>query len=202
MMTENEPVQLRERTVPAASTFLEKTAEQLSGQSPALANALPEVYGELRRLAGGYLRGERPGHTLQPTALVHEAYLKLSQQRNVDWGNRAQFLGVAAKLMRRILLDHAIAHRAAKRGGEAERVSFDAVLQVFDRQKISASALDEALENLETLDPRQAQVVELRFFGGLTVPEIGQLLDISPATVKREWSVAKLWLERELRAAA
>ncbi len=181
------------------SEFLEKTAQWLNERSEAsLGEALPELYGELRRLAGSYLRGERIDHTLQPTALVHEAYLKLNQQRNVDWGNRAQFMAMAAKLMRRILLDYATAHRAAKRGGGAVHVDLDAATDVFERQEISAVALNEALQELEALDPRQAQVVELRFFGGLTNQEIGEVLGISPATVKREWSVAKLWLEREL----
>ena len=187
---------------PGESEFLKEATRLLGGDSASLANALPEIYGDLRRLAGSYLRGERPDHTLQPTALVHEAYLKLCRQRNVDWANREQFLAVAAKLMRRILLDHAIAHRAGKRGGDAARVSFDAALQVFDRREVPAFALNEVLENLEAVDPRQAQVVELRFFGGLSVPEIGHVLHISPATVKREWSVAKLWLERELSARA
>jgi RNA polymerase sigma factor (TIGR02999 family) len=163
---------------------------------------LPQLYDELRRLAGSYLRGERPDHTLQPTALVHEAYLRLREQRKVDWGNRPQFLAMAAKLMRRILLDHAKAHRAAKRGGpEATKVALDDALGVFERQEIPAFALNEVLENLEAFDPRQAQVVELRFFGGLTNTEIGEVLRISPATVKREWNVAKLWLERELTGA-
>jgi RNA polymerase sigma-70 factor, ECF subfamily len=179
----------------------DETLQWLRNGSAGLGEALPKIYMELRRLAGGYLRRERDDHTLQPTALVHEAYLKLRLQRNVDWENRAQFLAVAAKLMRRILLDHAIAHRAAKRGGDAARVSFDAALDVFQEQTAPALALNEVLETLEAVDPRQARVVELRFFGGLTVPEIGELLDISPATVKREWSVAKLWLERELIAA-
>jgi RNA polymerase sigma-70 factor, ECF subfamily len=179
--------------------FLEETARWLDRGSQDLADALPQLYAELRRVAGGYLHGERPDHTLQPTALVHEAYLRLQRQRNVDWGNRAQFLGIAAKMMRRILLDHAIAHRAAKRGGGAPRLTLDSALEVCERQDISATQLNDALQRLETLDPRQAQVVELRFFGGLTVPEIGEMLSISPATVKREWSVAKLWLERELR---
>lgn len=184
----------------AERAFLDETAQWLDQGSPDLADALPKLYAELRRLAGGYLRDERPDHTLQPTALVHEAYLRLQQQRNVDWGNRAQFLGIAAKMMRRILLDHATAHRAAKRGAGAPRLSLDAALEVCERQEISAVRLNEALQSLEAIDPRQAQVVELRFFGGLTVPEIGALLSISPVTVKREWSVAKLWLERELRA--
>ncbi len=181
--------------------FLDETARWLASDSPDLAEALPAVYAELRRLAGGYLRGERSDHTLQPTALVHEAYLRLHNQRNVDWANRAQFLGIAAKMMRRILLDHAIAHRAEKRGSGAPRVSLDSALEVCERQEIPAIRLNEALQSLEAIDPRQAQVVELRFFGGLSVPEIGELLSISPATVKREWTIAKLWLERELRAA-
>ncbi len=178
--------------------FLDETARWLESSSPDLADALPQLYGELRRLAGGYLRDERPNHTLQPTALVHEAYLRLRSQRNVDWANRAQFLGVAAKMMRRILLDHAVAHRAAKRGGAAAHLSLDAALEVCERREIPAIRLNEALQQLEAVDPRQAQVVELRFFGGLTVPEIGELLSISPATVKREWSTARLWLRRQL----
>ena len=181
--------------------ILEETAQWLGGDAPALSRALPEVYAELRRLAGGYLRNERAGHTLQPTALVHEAYLRLRGQRNIDWGNRTQFLGVAAKIMRRILLDHAIADRAAKRGGDAVHVSIDSALQVCERREISAVRLNEALQHLESVDPRQAEVVELRFFGGLSVPEISELLSISPATVKREWHVAKHWLARELTAA-
>ena len=184
------------------SEFLQKTAQWLQAESPALADALPQLYEELRQLAGSYFRRESSDHTLQPTALVHEAYLRLREQRNVDWDNRGQFLAVAAKLMRRILLDHASARIAAKRGGpEVTKVSLDDALDVFDRQDISAVALNEVLQNLELFDPRQAQVVELRFFGGLSVPEIGEVLGISPATVKREWSVAKLWLERELIAA-
>ena len=184
------------------SEFLQKTAQWLQGDSPALAAALPQLYDDLRQLAGSYFRRENSDHTLQPTALVHEAYLRLREQRNVDWDNRGQFLAVAAKLMRRILLDHASARIAAKRGGpEVIKVGLDDALDVFDRQDISATALNEVLQNLEAFDPRQAQVVELRFFGGLSVPEIGDVLGISPATVKREWSVAKLWLERELIAA-
>ncbi len=180
--------------------FFKKTALLLTDNSEALSAALPQLYADLRRVAGSFLRDERADHTLQPTALVHEAYLRLREQRNVDWANRAQFLGIAARMMRRILLDHALAQRTAKRGGDAPHVQLDAALDVCQRQDISALRLNDALERLENLDPQQAQVVELRFFGGLTVPEIGELLSISPATVKREWSVAKLWLERELRA--
>lgn len=182
--------------------FLEQTARWLGEEGSTLADALPRVYDELRELAGSYLRRERSDHTLQPTALVHEAYLRLREQRNVDWGNRAQFLGIAARMMRRILVDHATARRTAKRGGENTRVSLDEALQIFDQQEVSTLALHNALQDLEALDPRQAQVVEMRFFGGMTVPEIGEVLAISPATVKREWSVAKLWLEREMSGGA
>ncbi len=181
------------------SQFLEETARWLGARSDSsLSAALPELYSELRRLAGSYLRGERSDHTLQPTALVHEAYLKLQGQRNIDWGNRAQFMAMAAKLMRRILLDHATAHRAAKRGHGAVHLELDAATDIFERKEISVIALNGALEGLETFDPRQAQVVELRFFGGLSVEETAEVLGISPATVKREWSVAKLWLKCEM----
>lgn len=179
--------------------FLDETARWLAGDNPQLAEALPSVYDELRRVAAGYFRGERTDHTLQPTALVHEAYLRLHDQRQVDWSNRAQFLGVAARMMRRILLNHAEARGAKKRGGGAARLTLDAALDVFENQDISAVAVNRALHELELLDARQAQIAEMRFFGGLTVEETGEALGISPATVKREWNVAKLWLEREMR---
>lgn len=179
--------------------FLDETARWLANENPQLAEALPSVYDELRRMAGGFLRGERRDHTLQPTALVHEAYLRLQDQRQVDWNNRAQFLGVAARMMRRILINHAEAHGAKKRGGGATRVTLDAALDVFEKQDVSAVEVNRALQELEELDPRQAQIAEMRFFGGLTVEETGHALGISPATVKREWNVAKLWLEREMR---
>ena len=163
-------------------------------------DALPHVYGELRELAAGYLRRERSGHTLQPTALVHEAYLRLVGQREVDWDNRAQVLGMAAQMMRRILVNHAAARNAAKRGGGEPRLPLEAALEQEDRP-ISLVALDEALRGLEAMDPRQGQIVELRFFGGLSVDEVAEVLGISEATVKREWSVAKRWLRREMSAA-
>lgn len=166
--------------------------------SGSLADALPRAYEELRRLAAGYLHRERPGHTLQPTALVHEAYLRLLGQHAVDWGNRSQFLATSARMMRRILLDHAIARGSLKRGGDVPKVALDEALEIFDRRAISATALHETLRDLEAMDPRQGQIVELRFFGGLTVEETADVLKISPATVKREWAVAKLWLEREM----
>lgn len=180
--------------------FLKETAQWALETGASLTEALPQLYDELREMAGGYLRQERSGHTLQPTALVHEAYLRLREQRNVDWGNRSQFLAIAARMMRRILVDHAVARRTAKRGGGSMKVSLDDALQIFEEQEVSTLALHDALQDLEVLDSRQAQVVEMRFFGGLTVPEIGEVLSISPATVKREWNVAKLWLEREMTA--
>lgn len=161
----------------------------------ALEEIMPLVYEELRQLAGGYLRKERPEHTLQRTALVHEAYLRLMAQRNVAWENESHLLAIFARLMRQTLTNHAVARTRAKRGG---RDPTDTILEFYERHEIDVEAVDEALRELEALDPRQAQVVELRFFGGLTIEEIATLLDISPATVKREWAVAKLWLRKTL----
>jgi RNA polymerase sigma factor (TIGR02999 family) len=179
--------------------FLEETAQRLAADNPSLAEALPPVYDELRRMAASYLRGERASHTLQPTALVHEAYLRLRTQQNVDWSNRAQFLGVAARMMRWILVNHAASRSAQKRGGAASRVALDAALDVFEKQDVSALVVNSALDRLETLNPRQAQIAEMRFFGGMTLEEVGEALDVSLATVKRDWTMAKLWFERELR---
>jgi RNA polymerase sigma factor (TIGR02999 family) len=165
----------------------------------ALGEMLPLVYEQLRDLAGYYLRGERSDHTLQPTALVHEAYLRLRNQRQVDWKNRAQFVGLAAQMMRRVLKTHASARTAAKRGGEnALRLTLDEAIDFSQRCDLTVAAVDEALSELEKLDARQGRIVELRFFGGLTVEEIAQLLEISPATVKREWVSAKRFLQRRL----
>lgn len=161
--------------------------------------ALPAVYEELRRVAAGYLRGERSDHTLQPTALVHEAYLRLLDQHKIDYGNRAQFLGVAAQLMRRILTNHALARTAAKRGGvDAVRLTLDAALDCFEAKDVSVIALDAALEELALLDPRQAQIVELRFFGGLTMDEVASVMNISISTVNRDWATVRLWLKLQL----
>lgn len=163
---------------------------------------MPEVYEQLRNLAQDYLRGERANHTLQATALVHEAYLRLRDQRKVDWTNRAQFLGVAAQMMRRVLKNYATARSAAKRGGHDQlRLTLDEAIEFYHHCDINVAAVDEALSELERLDARQAEVVELRFFGGLTIEEIAKVLKISPATVKREWSTAKLWLQHELSEA-
>ncbi|MEP6810734.1 MAG: ECF-type sigma factor [Chthoniobacterales bacterium] len=163
--------------------------------------ALPALYTELREMAAGYLRRERSDHTLQPTALVHESYLRLRNQRTVDWGNRLQFLSIAARMMRRILSDHATARSAEKRGGDATKLQLDSALEFCDQRAVSIAAVDQALKDLETLDPRQAQVVELRFFGGLTIPETAELMSLSEATVKREWLTAKRWLQREMAGA-
>src|SRR5450432_2563914 len=169
-----------------------KAAEPSMDNTKALAEMLPLVYEELRLLAGGYLRNERPEHTLQRTALVHEAYLRLAAQRRVAWDNPAHLLGIFARLMRQTLTNHAVARNRAKRGGADPT---ELILEFYDRHEIDVTAVDEALRELETLDPRQAQIVELRFFGGLTIEEIATLLEISPTTVKREWAVAKLFLE-------
>jgi RNA polymerase sigma factor (TIGR02999 family) len=158
----------------------------------------PLIYDELRRLARGYLRRERINHTLQPTALVHEAFLRLIDQSQVNWQNRAHFFGAAARLMRQILINHAEARRAAKRGGEAERVSLNDVDHFAVGQEIDLIALNEALNNLERIDPQQGRIVELRYFSGLTIEEISEVIGVSPATVKREWSTARAWLRREL----
>ena len=158
----------------------------------------PLIYNELRRIAGGYLRRERPDHTLQPTALVNEAYLRLIDQSRVNWQNRAHFFGAAARLMRQILINHAEARRAAKRGGETERVSLSDVGHFTVGQEVDLIALNEALQNLERIDPQQGQVVELRYFSGLTIEEIAEVMGVSPSTVKREWSTARAWLRREL----
>ncbi len=164
-----------------------------------LAELLPEVYDRLRELAGACLMKERSGHTLQPTALVHEAYLRLRHQRKVDWTNRAQFLGIAAKMMRRVLNNYARTRSASKRGGDDSlRLTLDKALDFGEQRDLAVAEVDGVLRDLEILDPRQGQIVELRFFGGLTVEEISNVLNISPRTVKREWATAKLWLRDKL----
>ena len=166
--------------------------------SAAWQDALPAVYEELRRLAAGYMRAERADHTLQPTALVHEVILRLHDQHSLDWENRAELFGVAAHMMRRVLASYATAHRAAKRGSGVAHLTLDAALDFCDQQAVSIAALDDALRGLESLDPMQGRIVEMRFFGGLTVEEIAAVLGVSPATVKREWAIAKRWLRREM----
>ena len=159
---------------------------------------LPIVYQELRRLAASYLRRERPGQTLQPTALVHEAYLRLMKDRPERWQNRAHFCAIAAHSMRQILIERARARGAQKRGGAQPRVTLDEALVAGESPSVDLVALDEALGRLEQIDPEQARLVELRFFGGLTIEETAEAMKISPATVKRHWAVARAWLAREL----
>ena len=172
--------------------------ELSNGNQQALAELVPVVYDELRRLAAYYLRRERSDHTLQATALVHEAYLRLVDQRHVDWKNRNHFFGVAAQLMRRVLLMHAREHRAAKRGSGAQKVSLDETAILSPAQSDELVYLDELLTRLAALDPQQARVVEYRFFAGLSVEETAELMNISTATVKRDWAMAKAWLAREM----
>ena len=168
------------------------------GDSSAREKLMPLVYDELRRLAAKYLRRERANHTLQPTALVNEAYLLLIDQQKVEWQNRAQFFGLAAKLMRNILVDHARSHQAAKRGGEHYSVSLSKADRVSATSAVDLVALHETLERLTTHDPQKSNIVELRFFGGLTIEETAEVLDISHATVERDWKMARAWLRREL----
>jgi RNA polymerase sigma-70 factor, ECF subfamily len=194
-----------DRNFPASDlTSAEVTAllgELAQGKSEAADHLIPVVYHELRRLAGRYMRRERKDHTLQTTALVHEAYLKLVEQRSVNWESRAHFYGVASQIMRRLLIDHARHNLREKRGGGQQMVALDEAL-VFSPEKSSTLIeLDAALERLAALDARQARIVELRFFGGVTVEEAAAVLGISPKTVKRDWSVAKAWLHGELKAA-
>jgi RNA polymerase sigma-70 factor (ECF subfamily) len=164
------------------------------GDRSALDRMLPLVYEELHRLAALYLSRERVDHTLQPTALVNEAYLRLIDQRQVDWRNRAQFLGVAANMMRRILMNHARDRNAGKRPGDRERVSLSLVEESSSPSNVDLIALETALDKLAELDARKAKVVELKFFGGLTMDEIAEVLEISRATVEREWSFSRAWL--------
>ncbi len=164
----------------------------------ALNAALPAIYDELRAMASAYLRNERPDHTLQPTALVHESYLRLVAQHAVDWNNRLQFLSIAARMMRRILSSHARARSRVKRGSGEPRLELDWAVELYDTRAVDVAAVDEALRDLEKLDSRQARVVELRFFGGLTMEETAEVLGLSPATVKRDWVTARRWLKREM----
>ena len=169
-----------------------------SGDREAMDRLMPIVYDELRRLAAGYLKGERPGHTLQPTALVHEAYLRLVRQDRVEWQNRAHFFGIAASMMRRVLVDHARRRQAEKRDAGGFRLTLQLGAAFEAARDPELLELDQALGRLERLDADQARVVELRFFGGLTVEETAVVLGISTATVKREWRTAKAFLRREM----
>ncbi|MCU1265505.1 MAG: polymerase, sigma-24 subunit, subfamily [Acidobacteria bacterium] len=184
---------------PTSSQGVTKLLERWSeGDQEALQELLPLVYDELHRLAGAYLRRERHNHTLQTTALVNEAYLRLIDQRNARWQNRAQFFGVAAQFMRRILVDHARHHYAAKRGGDRYQVPLDNIDGFGSQPDADVLAVNELLDRLAEIDPEQSRLVQLRFFGGLTIEETAEVMHISHATVEREWKIAKAWLKREL----
>ena len=173
--------------------------EMAKGNQAAQEKLIPLVYDQLKRMARRYMRRERAGHTLQTTALVHEAYLKLVRQQSPNWQGRAQFFGIAAQLMRRILIDHARRHLREKRGGTQVILPLEEGLAFTPEHSEDLLKLDEALDRLSKLDPRQSRIVELRFFGGLSVEETSRFLNVSPITVKRDWAVAKVWLYGELR---
>jgi RNA polymerase sigma factor (TIGR02999 family) len=185
-------------TTPSPKNVTELLVAWSNGDHEALNNLIPLVYDELHRVARRYLRRERPDHTLQTTALVHEAYLRLVDENSEDRKNRAQFFAVASQLMRHILVDYSRSHNAAKRGGNCAKVSFDEEMLVSEGKCPDLMALDEALNSLALIDPEQSRVVELRVFGGLTVEETAEVLGVSQRTVKREWSMAKAWLHRQL----
>lgn len=166
------------------------------GDQAARDELMPLVYEELRRLAHQCIRRERPGHTLQTSALLNEAYLRLVDQKNIHWQDRAHFFGIAARLMRQVLVDYARKRRYAKRGGDARRVPLDEAMIVSEERAADVVALDDALKSLAEIDPRQSQIVELRFFGGLSIEETAEVLAVSPGTVMRDWTLAKAWLRR------
>jgi len=168
------------------------------GDQDALAQLMPLVYNELHRLASSYLRRERPDHTLQTTALVHEAYLRLVDQKEAHWNERGHFFAVAAQTMRRILVDYARRHKAAKRGGPMPKVSLDVAVDFSEEQSENLLLVDRLLTRLAAIDPQEVRIIELRFFGGLSVEETAEALGISATTVKREWSLARKWLAREM----
>jgi RNA polymerase sigma factor (TIGR02999 family) len=168
------------------------------GDKAALDRLMPLVFEELRKLARHYMRRERPSHTLQTTALVNEAYLRLIDQRSVHWQNRAHFFGIASRMMRRILVEHARSRNYAKRGGGANQVSLDEAMVVSPERASEVVALDDALTALALVDQRKSQIVEMRFFGGLSIEETAEALGVSPGTVMRDWTLAKAWLHREI----
>jgi RNA polymerase sigma factor (TIGR02999 family) len=184
--------------IPASQGVTQLLVDWSNGDQAALHKLLPLVNAELRQLAKRYMRRENPGHTLQTSALVNEAYIRLIDQQQVRWQNRAHFFGIAAQLMRRILIDHARSHHYAKRGGGALRVSLDETAAVTNARAAELLAVDEALEKLTAMDARKGRIVELRFFGGLTEEETAEVIGISSPTVQREWRAAKAWLHRML----
>jgi len=186
-------------TTPSSQGITQLLLAWSDGDQAALEKLTPLVYAELHRLAKGYMFGERPGHTLQTTALINEAYLRLIDWKNVRWQSRAHFFGVAAQVMRRILVDFARSRHYTKRGGKAQQVSLDKAITIHEDRSAELIALDDALESLAKIDPRKSQVVELRFFGGLSAEETAEALKVSQRTVEREWNLARAWLYRELR---
>src|SRR6266511_3609091 len=187
------------RSTPAPHEVTQLLIDWSNGRQDAVEPLFPLVYEELRRLAHRYMRRECPGHKLQTTAVVHGAYLRLIDQKHVQWQNRAHFFAIASQMMRRILITHAQSHAYAKRGGGTLKVSLDEVAVLSPERATELIALDEALKSLTAIDPRRSQVVELRFFGGMDNEEIAEVLKISPNTVTRDWNVAKAWLYREMR---
>ena len=187
---------------PASQHVTELLNSWSNGDQVARDELMALVYEELHRLAHQYMKRERPGHTLQTSALVNEAFVKLVDQRDVQWQNRAHFFGIAAQLMRRILVDHARSRQSAKRGGSGRPVSLDEALTMSDERSAEVVNLHEALERLAEFDPRKSQIVELRFFGGLSIEETAEILAVSPGTVMRDWTLAKAWLRREMSTGA
>jgi RNA polymerase sigma-70 factor, ECF subfamily len=186
-------------TTPSSQGITQLLLAWSDGDQAALEKLTPLVHAELRRLAKGYMRGEQPGHTLQTTALINEAYLRLIDWKNVRWQSRAHFFRVAAQLMRRILVDFARSRHYAKRGGGAQKVSLDEAITIHEDRGAEIIALDDALNSLAKIDERKSRIVELRFFGGLSVEETAEALKTSQRTVEREWNLARAWLYRELR---
>jgi len=185
-------------TQPAKDDVTEWLSRWAQGDREAFDVLAPSIYGELRQIAAAYLRRERPDHTLQPTALVNEAFLRLVEQREVDWQNRQHFFGVSAQLMRRILVDYARQRVADKRGGGRIHVALDDALAVAESSRIDIIMIDDALRGLASIDPNQVRLIELRFFGGLTIEDAAETLGWSTGTAKREWRLARAWLRREL----
>ena len=185
--------------MPSSKNLTRLLANVGDGDKDALNQLMPIIYDELQRLAAYYMRGQRPGHTLQATALVNEAYLRLVNSKEASWKDRAHFFAAAAQAMRHILIDHARSHKYAKRGGGAVKVDLDEALLVAQEQAAELVDLDDAIESLAKIDQRQSQVVILRFFGGLSIDEVAEVMKISSPTVQRDWKLAKAWLHREIR---
>jgi RNA polymerase sigma factor (TIGR02999 family) len=185
----------------APNEITQMLIELTDGNQEVVNQILPHIYDELKRLASSYLRRERVNHTLQPTALVHEAYMKLIDQKRVHWQNRAHFFGIAAQVMRRILMDHARKHQADKRGGEAEKLPIEEEILVVSHEKSAELiALDDALQTLASMDEQKAKIVELRYFGGLSIEETAEVMGVSVPTINRQWRMAKAWLYSQIAA--